>query len=350
MPFTFRDTPCGDIVCSCDTASLFNANVINSILMWVTMTTFFIIATADGCEKCYACVEGQDTCTDVPGMTLEYAVAISTANRLYGLYLMCTGAWFWMYISPVLESSYPPALLHLLTRLLVVVACFIYYINPPHIQAQHNMCSTDAGARVFIDSVPVAGTNLFQQNTCIFTSPIDQYEKDAGQEFSVIFYWVVFLLVTAIINCQMLTLIFMNWSEGGQGVRILVAIGRVVIWIVMFTMIVLAGATAGQTNQERGSSIFYYELSGHMMLLLYLATLFYEVAKEKLDKDLQEANQTTENLQDGQAHRSHIQLQNITEHKSPIHSQMTMGDDDSDILQTNMGALSSAATPMPVGI
>jgi len=341
-PFTFKDTPCGDIVCHCST-SFINATLLNATLLWVAIFTCFIVAAADGCEKCYACLGAQSTCNDVPGMTLEYAVAISTASRMFGLYLMLTGAWFWNYVSPALEAMYPPPLLHTAMRVLMVVACFLYYINPPHIEAEHSMCSTDAGT-----SITYFDDQYRNNQACIRTNALDQYQQSPSQRFSVVFFWVIIFIITAIINCQMITLGLMNWNQGGQGVQICMGLFRICIFVVMLVMTILAATASSDTRLERGASIFWYELSAHMMLLLYFLTFFYELGKNKLAKDDQQANQTETNLQDGQAHRSNIQLQNVVEHKSPVHTQFDSSDAMPDM--GSMGALTSSAAPMPVGI
>merc|ERR1711871_293954 len=102
------------------------------------MMLCFIIAVSDGCSDCYPCNSNQDTCVEVPGMTLEYAVAISTASRVFALYLMLTCAFYWVYVSPALETLYPPALMHAGLRVLVMAGCILYFLNPPHIEAEHH--------------------------------------------------------------------------------------------------------------------------------------------------------------------------------------------------------------------
>lgn len=170
-----------------------SANICNCILLFILMITCFVGGIWYGCSNCYACFTHQKwgSCLQVHGMTLEYAVAVSTASRVYACYIIMLAVYYCTYASPAMTNAYPACLpFSIFTRIFVAFASFMYFANPPHIEADHQTC---------VD-IPYSMTT--GQEVCISINPVDQYSHTAMQELSVVIFWCSWLLAAFVHTMQ----------------------------------------------------------------------------------------------------------------------------------------------------
>jgi len=271
-----------------------SATVCNAVMVFLLTVVAFVIAVVQGCDACYPCVHGEDSCTEVNGMTLEYAVANGTSARIYGLYITLLAVLFYVYCSPVLAAKYGLVVMHAVMRICIVVGCFVYFIAPPHLEPGHQACATTK-LKVW------PGTHW-----CADINPISQYVHSTAQACAVVCFWVIWLLSMAIVTGQNMCFLVLNCVHAARRVGWCVAAPeKGLILCIIIRVICTMNATgftivAALKNEEnmstRGPFIFYGEVLSHGCILLFILTTFYEMAaapeKDAADRSQDEGNAT----------------------------------------------------------
>jgi len=205
---------------------------------------------------------------DSPGMSVEFALATSTASRMYGIYIMLLATFIFVYVCPAVGGVYPPDRLQTFIKISVVGACVFYLSQLPYVEGRHRTCADGP-----IKSTPSG------QEMCIVVNPRSLFKHTDLQNTATVIFWVMLLVLLFIIT----VLTFLHYADEDRAsfrtTQLIVGAVRVVCFLVAVIFIIMAAVESGQDADNRGAEIFWYQIWSHTAILIFLFTSLIELSR-----------------------------------------------------------------------